>query len=461
MGFSPHLAERRFGYGRSPVIPAPESTAAMLDTLRGPDLMAERFPVPGFRPIQDAHIVKSRFDSFAKKPTTPADQAEDARRKSDAIVHDFLRQRFDTFGQLELRRIHGRDSFRERLIAFWADHFTAQGKAGLFKLAIPAYVEEAVRPHVNGHFSDLLAACIMHPVMLEYLDQSTSIGPNSKRGQRKGNRRGLNENLARELLELHTLGVGAAYSQADVREMAELLTGLSRTRDYSFAFRKGWAEPGSETILGKSYDGRPGLAPIRDALRDLALHPDTAAHLARKLAVHFISDNPPERTIARLTQAYLDSEGDLMALYEALLTDPASWDAPFTNIRPPQEYMSTALRALAVQADRFATLEPKETRRWFLRPLKIMGQDWDRVSGPDGWPEADSAWVTPQGVAARLDWAVNVPARLLPELPDPQTLLEDVIGPDVTEPLEFAATAAETRAVGVGLILASPALQRR
>lgn len=461
MGFSPHLAERRFGYGASPEVTPPDSVSAMLDRLRGDDVMARLYPIPGFRPLQDAHIVKRRFDVFARKETTTPEQAAEAREKSTAIVHDFLRQRLRTFGQLQLRRIHGNDSFRERLVAFWADHFTAQGKAGLIKLAVPAYMEEAVRPHVSGRFTDLLIASITHPVMLEYLDQSTSVGPGSKRGQRKGNRRGLNENLARELLELHTLGVDAAYTQADVRQMAELLTGLTRTRDYSFVFRKGWAEPGTETVLGKTYGDRKDMTPIRDALDDLAMHPNTARHIATKLAVHFVADAPPEDLIARLTAAYLDSGGDLMVLYDTLLNDPRAWEMPVSNMRPPLEYISTALRALAVPPDRIQALEPKDIRKLFVQPLTIMGQKWNRPSGPDGWPEDDGAWVTPQGVAARLEWAMTVPARLLAELPEPKKFLRDIVGPDASDPLKFATAAAETRDVGVGLVLISPALQRR
>ncbi|MCZ4256308.1 DUF1800 domain-containing protein [Sulfitobacter sp. G21635-S1] len=461
MGFSPHLAERRFGYGASPLVAPPASVAAMLDMLRGEDVMARQFPIPGFRPFQDAHIVKMRFDAFARKETTSPEQAAEARKKSDAIVHDFIRQRLRSFGQMQLRRIHGTDSFRERLVAFWADHFTVQGKFSMLKQAVPAYAEEAVRPHVSGRFVDLLTACITHPIMLEYLDQTTSMGPGSKRAQHDGNRRGLNENLARELLELHTLGVGSAYNQADVRQMAELLTGLTRTRDYTFVYRKGWAEPGTETVLGKTYGDRKDMTPIRDALNDLALHPDTARHLATKLAVHFVADTPPEDLVARLTTAYLDSGGDLMALYEALLNDPLAWQMPATNMRPPLEYVSTALRALAVPPDRIQALKPKETRNWFLGPLNVMGQDWQSPSGPDGWPEADGAWVTPQGVAARLEWAMTVPSRLLGDLPEPEAFLRSTLGPDAPEPLKFATAAAETRAVGIGLVLVSPALQRR
>jgi uncharacterized protein (DUF1800 family) len=461
VGFSPHIAERRFGYGMSPHVAPPASVTAMLDALRGPDQMADRFPIPGFRAIQDAQIIKRRFDVFARKDTTPAAEAVAARQKSRDIVRKFIKQRLRSFGQMQLRRIQGGDNFRERLVAFWADHFTAQGKMAMLKLAVPAYVEEAVRPNVSGRFADLLIACVTHPVMLEYLDQSRSIGPSSKRGTRKGSPRGLNENLARELLELHTLGVSGPYTQNDVRQMAELLTGMSRTRDYSFVFRKGWAEPGTETVLGKTYGARNSMEPIHAALEDLALHPVTARHLASKLATHFVSDTPPPALVADLTAAYLDSKGDLMALYDALLLHPLSWQMPATNIRPPLEYVSTALRALAVPENTFAGLRPKDTSTLFLRPLSVMGQVWLEPSGPDGWPEADGAWVTPQGIAARLEWAMNVPSRLLDDLPEPAAFLAMAVGPDAPEALKFATSAAENRAVAVGLVLASPAMQRR
>lgn len=461
MGFSPLIAERRFGYGLSPHVAAPGSVDDMLDAVRGPDQMADQFPIPGFRSLQQANTIKIRFDQFARKATTPPDEAAEARKKSDAIVHDFIRQRLRSFGQMQLRRIHGTSNFRERLVAFWANHFTAQGKIAMLRQAVPAYVEEAVRPNISGRFADLLTACVTHPVMLEYLDQTASVGPTSKRGLRAGKQRGLNENLARELLELHTLGVGGPYDQTDVRQMAELLTGMTRTRDYTFVFRKGWAEPGRETVLGKTYGDRQSMDPIRDALEDLAIHPVTARHLSTKLAVHFVSDTPSEALISDLTSAYLGSGGDLMVLNQTLLEHPLAWEMPATNIRPPIEYLGTALRALAVPPSRFADLRPSETRKFFLRPLGVMGQVWERPGGPDGWPEEDGAWVTPQGIAARLEWAMNVPARLLPDLPEPNAFLAQVVGPDASETLKFATSAAENRAVAVGLILASPAMQRR
>jgi uncharacterized protein (DUF1800 family) len=314
---------------------------------------------------------------------------------------------------------------------------------------------------VSGKFADLLRACVTHPLMLHYLDQNTSAGPNSRAAQRPDRQRGLNENFAREVLELHTLGVGGPYTQNDVHELAKLLTGLAGTRDYSFKFRRNMAEPGAETVLGRSYGGPPGLGPIHAVLADLALHPATAAHIARKLAVHFVSDTPPPDLIEDLQETYLGSGGDLMTCYAALLHHPASWTMNAPNIRPPDELVGAALRAMAVKPEMMEALRPAQIRRLLLTPMRLMGQAWQQPAGPDGWPEDDGAWITPQGIAARLDWAVNAPAQLRPDLPDPRNFVHDALGPNPPADVVFAASAAETRADAIGLVLCAPAFQRR
>jgi uncharacterized protein (DUF1800 family) len=196
-------------------------------------------------------------------------------------------------------------------------------------------------------------------------------------------------------------------------------------------------------------------------LQDLALHPVTAAHLARKLVVHFVSDDPNPGLITHVTQAYLRHDGALLPVYQALLEHPAAWQTDHMNIRPPAEFVSTSLRALAVPADAFAPLSERNVNEMFFTPLRAMGQIWQKPSGPDGWPEDDTHWVTPQGLAARLDWAAHTPARLLNELPDPRQLVTDALGPRPPSRVAFAAKAAESRAVAVALILTSPAMQRR
>lgn len=461
MTFTPEIAERRFGYGMSPKVAAPQSAADLLGELAGPDRAQAAYPLPPFRHVQDAIVLRRRFNSYARKrPDTAEGKA--ALEKSQEILRGIRRDNNKWFTQIMLRRITANQGFRERLVAFWADHFTAVGKNALLRPAVPLYVEEAVRPHVAGRFGDMLIACVTHPMMLHYLDQNTSAGPNSRIARRRPERRlGLNENLAREVLELHTLGVNAPYTQADVQELAKLLTGLSATRDYGFKFRPSLAEPGAETVLGRQYEAKGGLQTIRAVLQDIAVHPATARHIARKLVVHFIADTPPPSIVAAVEAAYRDSGGMLLPCYEALLAHPEAWQGPATNMRPPEEFVSAALRALAPPEEYLSGLKENELRQLFLRPLQLMGQPWMTPGGPDGFAEEDKAWVTPQGIAARLEWAMNTPVRLMADLPDPRIFVHHALGDDVPGAVSFAANAAESRDVAIGLILASPAFQRR
>lgn len=460
MNFSPAFAERRFGYGLSPEIPAPQSVDAMLRGIAGIDQMRLDHPLPSFRDLQDKLVLRRRFRGFARKnPDTDEGKAADKKQQDiyRAARDDWTRG----FLQIQARRMQTPHGFRERLVAFWADHFTAVGKGGMLRFAAGAYADEAVRPHINGRFSDLLRACVMHPLMLEYLDQNRSAGPGSIIVRRRPRWQGLNENLAREVLELHTLGVGGPYDQNDVRELAELFTGMSRANDYGFVFRRNLAEPGAETVLGKTYGQGASLQHVEAVLDDLARHPATAAHVARKLAVHFVGDAPSEALISHVTQAFAQSEGDLMQCYAALLEHPDAWAHPAQNIRPPQEFMSAALRAFGLPQQVFRQMEPRDIRQVFHGPLRLMGQPWEDPSGPDGWAENDAAWVTPQGIAARLEWAVSAPGKFLGALPEPREFAQATLGDSVTEDILFAVNAAETREVALGLVLVSPKFQRR
>ena len=235
--------------------------------------------------------------------------------------------------------------FVERLVHFWANHFAVSadklpviGLSGLLEF-------EAIRPHVLGRFRDMLVAVEQHPAMLLYLDQAQSIGPNSRGGRLAARfarqRRGLNENLAREVLELHTLGVDGGYGQADVTELARALTGWtvsglargparrligSSGAPGSFLFAGAIHEPGTRTLLSRTYR-QEGEAQARAILDDLAAHPATARHLATKLARHFAGDEPPPAMVERLSRAYQDSGGDLPTVYRAIIDSPEAWRA--------------------------------------------------------------------------------------------------------------------------------------
>ncbi len=355
------------------------------------------------------------------------------------------------------RMVQNPRGFRERLTAFWLDHFTVSPKDPQEDYMLIAYVNDAIRPHIAGRFSALLKAAVTHPSMVFYLNQNNSIGPNSPRGRRQG--KGLNENLAREVMELHTLGVGGPYTQDDVRQFAELLTGLG-IGPGGMRFEPNRAEPGAETILGHSYGGgEPRLEDIYAFLDDLAMHPATAAHLARKLVVHFIGPAARPALVARMADAYLASGGNLMALYEVLLSDPAATASDFPKVRPPMEYAATVLRALNFDAESILNASMRDTRK-FGKALSAMGQRPFKPGGPDGWPEEAESWVTPPQLAARIAWAGEA-ARDYVDTPDPRALLQAVLGDTAPEALSFAVSGAETKWEGVALLLVSPSLMRR
>ncbi len=241
-----------------------------------------------------------------------------------------------------LAMVQSEHSFRERLVLFWSNHFTVSATRFSVGPMAGAYEREAIRPHIFGRFEDMLLAVAHHPVMLAYLDNARSIGPNSRIGTRSG--RGLNENLAREVLELHTLGVNGGYTQNDVTEFARILTGWAhggiRNRRSirflgpihgNFEFRHRAHEPGPKTLLGERYAENGEQEGIK-ALKDLARHPATARFIATKLARHFIADDPPGYAIATLARVFRDSDGNLSAVSRELIGLDEVWTTPLPKI---------------------------------------------------------------------------------------------------------------------------------
>ena len=247
-------------------------------------------------------------------------------------------------------QISARSGFVERLVAFWSNHFAVSvAKGGFVRASAGAFEREAIRPHIFGKFADLLIAVEQHPTMIFFLDNQRSIGPGSNAGRLDG--KGLNENLAREILELHTLGVDGGYSQSDVTTLARIITGWSFAEAASetgepgaFLFKSNWHEPGAQTLLGRTYE-QTGRAQGEAALRDLARSPATARHIATKFARHFIADQPPKEIVEALTRNFLETDGDLTELCRTLIAQDAAWRAPATKIRTPQEFVVAAMRA--------------------------------------------------------------------------------------------------------------------
>jgi len=459
--FSPALAEIRFGCGLSPDLPAKNSVEEILQRLAGPDHMGETYPIDDFDSLLPRAVEYTRLRRERRR-AQGSDAYDDLDDQTKSVRAKARTDRARWFGQIILRHGQTSDGFRERLALFWGDHFTAQGKGGLLQLMGAPYVDSAIRPHLSGNFADLLISAVTHPLMLHYLDQGRSIGPDSRSAQKSRRPKGLNENLAREVMELHTLGVGGPYSQQDVRQLAELFTGLSYSAKRGFQFRPNLAEPGAETILGNQYGGDPAqLEPIHAVLRDLAVHPATADHIARKLVVHFVEDTPDPALADHVASRFRDTGGDLAQVYAALLEHPAAWVPELRNVKPPLDFITSACRALAVHPQKLKRSAPKTLNKGLMTPLIMMGQPWERANGPDGWPEQDAAWITPQGLAARIRWAMLAPRQLVTRLPPPEQFVETSLGDFADGRVRFAARAAETQAEAIGLVLSSPAFQRR
>nr|WP_244868087.1 DUF1800 domain-containing protein [Vannielia litorea] len=441
----------------SPRHAPPGSVAEMVAALHGPDDMAAAFPIAPFA----ERLPWYREFSDLSKARRAGD--ETALKKIKAMLVDDREAHTDMLAATLARALEAPHPLRERLTRFWADHFTVKGK-GVARKAVQRFVEDAIRPHVTGSFAAMLKAAVTHPLMLLYLDQNGSVGPGSNYAARqaeRGKTRGLNENLAREVLELHTMGVGGRYTQEDVRQFAELLTGLTMNLRQGMVFRPRRAEPGEEEVLGKVYGGRKArLEHVHAVLDDIAVHPDTADHIARKLAVHFVSDTPPEGLVAALRARFEETGGDLGAVTEALLEHPEAW-GPLAKTKQPYDFLASACRALGVEGRQLTGLGFRKMMLYFLRPMQAMGQPWEQPLGPDGWAEDGAHWLTPQGLAGRINWAMSVSRVEGLSLPDPRRFVVTALGRQASERLAFAARAAEREAEGVGIILASPDFQRR
>ncbi len=365
------------------------------------------------------------------------------------------RETFRDEATARLRRALGTDTpFLERLVMFWSGHFCVSAAKGPVRALAGAYEREAIRPHVLGRFSDMLRAAEQHPAMLIYLDNAQSIGPNSRAGLNK--KKGLNENLARETLELHTLGVDGGYTQSDVTSLARLITGWTvagleqgKVEPGSFMFAPPRHEPGSFTVLGKSYGGEGTEAGER-CLLDLARHPATARHIATRLARHFVSSEPPPSLVSRLERVFRDSDGNLKALASALVAAPESWAPEPRKATPPYDFLVAVARGFV--------LDPPAPE--LLRVMGALGQPLWAPSSPAGWPDEDDAWLAPSSLRERLRVAEKA-ARQASPLSDPRAVAADLLGPALSDATREAVARAETREQGFELIAMAPEFLRR
>jgi uncharacterized protein (DUF1800 family) len=356
--------------------------------------------------------------------------------------------------------------FAERLASFWSNHFALSIEKPQVGIYAADFELNAIRPHIMGKFEDMLVAVEQHPAMLYYLDQFRSVGPDSPFGQRANLRRpdrkiGLNENLAREIMELHTLGVRTGYDQADVTEFARALTGWSvgglgpmAAKDNvevgAFMFRPGIHEPGERTIIGKRYSGS-GEGQARAVLHDLALAPATAMHVSTKLARHFVADDPPPALVDRMTEAYLSNRGHLPSVYRVLIDAPESWAPGEPKFKTPWDWTVSALRGLG----------RKDLGKMDVAPmLNQLGQPIWRPGSPAGFDDLSASWAAPDALMRRVELAQRFAAAAGGQV-DARTLAPRLLPDQVTPATTTALAQAESGATAIALLLVSPEFQRR
>lgn len=379
------------------------------------------------------------------------------RRIDRAGFHQALRARLT-------HQVQTDHPFAERLTRFWSNHFTVSRTRGSLGPAIPAYENEAIRPFIFSRFEDMLLSAIQHPCMLIYLDNISSVGPNSKHGLRRD--KDLNENLAREIFELHTLGAQGGYSQKDVTNFAKILTGWTVNRkrkkvkgqtihpgEFHFSYRR--HEPGPQDVLGKTFY-QSGQKQGIEALKEIARHPSTAKFIATKLVRHFVDDEPPAQDIDALARVFMKTGGDLAAVSHALINLDSAWKHNGSKVKSPEELVVSTLRALHLGGP------VKLPKRVLLFPaLKSMGQDIFRAPSPAGWPDQAKAWIAPESLMQRVEWARELSLQSASSSAKPIDIFEHTIAPVVSADVRRLIKGAPSREDALSLIFASPAFQRR
>lgn len=472
-----YLAANRFGLGRrfdDPVVGDPKAwlTRQLDDYDPAPTPLAG---LAGRAAITTAYV-EYREDRQAMRREAAAMPMSDEERGMDPelrrLSRSAIRRHYVEAAAARLAAAVATPTpFPERLVHFWANHFAVSADKQTVIGFVGNYENEAIRPHIMGKFADLLIAAVKHPAMLLYLDQAQSFGPASPVATRvrdRGRRQapGLNENLAREIMELHTLGVRTGYTQADVTAFAKALTGLTvaglgrgagqrlmptDAEPGATVFIAPLHEPGTQTVLGRRYDAA-GAAQAEAILRDLAVHPATARHIATKLARHFTADDPPAALVDRLAADFGKTGGDLSSLYRTLVAAPEPWTTAPTMFKSPWDWMVSMLRALKVPA--FG--EKQNVAAMFTQ----LGQPVWRPGSPAGYDDKVATWAGSAGLMQRVELASRIAGRIGDRV-DARQLAPLVLADALTPQTGQAIARADSPGQGIAMLFASPEFLRR
>lgn len=456
------IALNRFGLGARPGDTLADPQRWLIDQF-------SRFETrpAGYAALDDAGAVLARYREAQQANRRMARQDEDAnprvalkvgRRDFRADVQALYRAGVQARADSALAT---EAPFVERMVHFWANHFCVSADNAQVTAYAGAFERDAIRPHVLGRFSDMVLAVEQHPAMLIYLNQFQSIGPGSKAASRNPDRkRGLNENLAREIMELHTLGVRSGYTQGDVTEFARALTGwtvdgLGAGRagvgdPNRFVFRAALHEPGARTILGKRYN-QDGEAQARAALMDFAYSPATATHVATKLARHFAGDELPAAIVARLAESFTTSKGDLPTVYRTLIASPETWIPTPTKFKTPWEWTISALRGIGREQVGQMQIAALQTQ---------LGQRVWKPGAPTGWDDVAASWVGSDALLRRVEVAQRLAAPQ-GESVDARLLARKLMPGSLSAATSDQIARSESPAGALALMLVSPEFLRR
>ena len=424
-----------------------------------------------FAPAERGAPPKDASDDGKAPPASPGIDEQAIKEFREFVRENYIAQ----VNERHRRAIESDTPFVERLVHFWSNHFAISADKQLVGPICGLYEQEAIRPHVLGSFHTLLLAAERHPGMNLYLDNTTSMGASSgaaELARRRGRTLGLNENLAREILELHTLGVDGGYTQHDVTEFAKVLTGWSiggqigqrglpggqraaallgdPGKPGEFFFRPIMHEPGDKTVLGQKYKER-GAAEGEQVLARLAMHPATAHHLATKLARQFVADEPPAALVERLAAVYLKNDGELMPVYRALIAADESWKEPLAKYKTPQDFVLSTFRAL-----NFVPEKPEQ----LIPFLTEAGQRPFTPGSPAGWPDTAAAWDGGDALLKRVEWAGAV-GRRVGDRRNALELASAVLPASADERTLAGIRNAESGGQALALLIAAPEFQRR
>lgn len=459
------IATNRFGLGARPGeigAAASDPRGWLREQLRGRrELPAEIRPLPSSA---------SAFEEYQEGQRDRRESRQAPQRDAAKIVESIRQRLLPMYREQVVARYrvatHSPESFRERLVHFWTNHFAVSADKPQVLALAGSLENEAIRPHLDGSFVDMLLAVEAHPAMILYLDNQASIGPNSQLARRAERRIrvqerkfDINENLAREILELHTLGVSGGYTQTDVTAFARALTGwsigsarglLSDGDPGKYEFRDNAHEPGPQTVLRKRYS-QDGVEQPRAILRDLAQHPATATHIATKLVRHFVADSPPQGAVDRIAKVFRETDGNLPKVHAALIDLPEAWAGEHQKLKTPHDFFVSTMRMLEI-----VPMQPLQ----ILEPLQLLGQRPYTPGSPAGWPDVASQWDGPDALLKRIEWSSDLGARVGKRF-EPLDLGAQSLGANFSDRTRQAIARAESTAQGITLLLASPDFQRR